>query len=69
MADCRQPEDDEDHEVIEVRQDLLKEEDGPMLLHGLQGMHLKPLFVPRASASKPDPDRLKVRWERFRAAG
>lgn len=55
--------------VIEVRRDLLDEEDGPMLLHGLKGMHLKPLFVPRAAASKPDPERLKVRWERFRAAG
>jgi putative restriction endonuclease len=55
--------------VIEVRRDLLEEEDGPMLLHGLKGMHLKPLFVPRAVDSKPDPERLKVRWERFRAAG
>ena len=55
--------------VIEVRRDLLEEEDGPMLLHGLKGMHLQPLFAPRKVDLKPDRERLQVRWERFRAAG
>ncbi|HEX5043777.1 MAG TPA: HNH endonuclease [Candidatus Polarisedimenticolaceae bacterium] len=55
--------------VIEVRRDLLEEEDGPMLLHGLKGMQGRPLLVPGRRDWKPDPARLEIRWERFRSLG
>ena len=51
--------------VIQVRQDVLDEEDGPMLLHGLQGMHDQRIRLPRARRDWPDPDRLAERWRRF----
>jgi putative restriction endonuclease len=56
-----------DH-VIEVRPDVLGEEDGPMLVHGLQEIHETILRVPRDSRLQPDPDRLEWRYQRFRGA-
>lgn len=53
-----------DYRVI-VREDVLREEDGPMLLHGLQGLHDSRLIIPRSSALRPDPELLARRWERF----
>jgi putative restriction endonuclease len=55
--------------LIEVRRDVLEEEDGPMLLHGLKHMHLQRIHLPTSSAQHPDPDRLARRYERFRLAG
>ena len=55
--------------VIEVRDDILKEKDGPMLLHGLQGMHQKKIRPPRSSNASPDPNLLERRYEKFRMAG
>ncbi len=57
-----------DH-VIEIRQDVLSEEDGPMLMHGLKGMHLQRIVLPGSRRDHPDPDRLAVRYQRFRQAG
>ena len=57
-----------DYEVV-VRQDIREESDGPMLLHGLQGVHGQRIQLPRAPEWKPDPERLARRYERFRAAG
>lgn len=55
--------------VVEVRQDLLDEIDGPMLLHGIQGHHGHRLMrLPAAPADQPDPERLEWRYEQFRAA-
>ena len=54
---------------IEVRRDVLDEEDGPMLLHGLKDMHLQRIHLPTSRAQHPDPERLARRYERFRAAG
>lgn len=54
--------------VIHVRPDLLREKDGPMLRHGLQGLHEQPIQRPRRTADHPDPDRLDVRYRKFRAA-
>jgi len=53
--------------VIEVREDIFKEKDGPMLLHGLQGLHLQKLIVPRPTELRPNPDLLDRRYQRFRA--
>lgn len=54
--------------VIHVRPDLLREEDGPMLRHGLQGLHEQRIHRPRRVADHPDPDRLDLRYQEFRQA-
>jgi putative restriction endonuclease len=53
--------------VIEVRKDILREKDGPMLIHGLQGLHLKPILIPRSAELRPNPDLLDRRYQQFRA--
>ena len=56
--------------VVEIRDDILQEEDGPMLRHGLQELHGRDLLnVPRARELKPDPVRLEERYVKFRQAG
>jgi len=54
--------------VVEVRPDLLTEQDGPMLEHGLQEMHQVRIQVPRRTADRPDPEALRRRYERFLSA-
>jgi putative restriction endonuclease len=56
-----------DH-MVEVREDILREIDGPMLRHGLQEMHGSRLHLPRSRADRPDASRLEERYARFRAA-
>ena len=51
--------------VIEINKDVLDEVDGPMLRHGLQGMHQSKLILPRASQSYPDQRRLEARYAEF----
>ncbi len=53
--------------VIEVRKDILREKDGPMLIHGLQGLHLKHILIPRSAELRPNPDLLDRRFQQFRA--
>ena len=53
--------------VIEIREDVLREIDGPMLIHGLQGWNGQSLRVPFRREFKPDPARLAERYELFRA--
>lgn len=53
---------------IHVRQDVLKEHDGPMLEYGLQKMEGLTLHVPRVEQLKPDKKFLEERFGRFRAA-
>jgi putative restriction endonuclease len=53
--------------IIEVRKDVLEEKDGPMLLHGLQGLHLQRILIPSSSEMRPNPDLLDRRYQRFRA--
>lgn len=55
--------------IVEVRRSILDEEDGPMLLHGLKGLHGVTIQVPRRMELRPDPQRLARRWERFKVAG
>jgi putative restriction endonuclease len=55
--------------IIEVRQSVLDEEDGPMLLHGLKGMHQQAILLPREETQRPDPVRLEERYAAFKAAG
>ncbi len=52
--------------VIEVRQSILDEEDGPMLLHGLKEMHNQPIILPRELFLQPDRSRLEERYAAFK---
>jgi putative restriction endonuclease len=54
---------------IEVRQDVLREADGPMLKVGLQGFDGQVITVPRHKTLRPNVDFLAERYERFRKAG
>jgi putative restriction endonuclease len=55
--------------VVVVRKDVLTETDGPMLLHGIQGLHNSKIVLPRHSDLRPDPALLSRRWEIFKMAG
>jgi putative restriction endonuclease len=54
--------------VVEVREDILREVDGPMLLHGIQELHDSKLVLPRNAAHHPNQEFLEYRYELFRAA-
>ncbi|MGH7778080.1 MAG: HNH endonuclease [Candidatus Dormibacterales bacterium] len=54
---------------IEVRDDVLDEIDGPMLVHGLQRLEGRVLSVPRKVELRPRPEYLEERFEAFQAAG
>jgi putative restriction endonuclease len=51
--------------VVEIRGDVLEESDGPMLKHGLQGLHGVRIQLPRSGHMQPDPNRLELRHARF----
>jgi len=55
--------------VVEVRESILSETDGPMLLVGLKGIHGHRIDLPRSVTQHPDRERLERRYELFRAAG
>ena len=55
--------------AIEVRRDVLVEEDGPTLRYALQGLHEEQIELPRQRAARPDRELLEERYERFRMAG
>ncbi len=50
---------------ITVREDVLREHDGPMLRYGLQQLHGGHLILPHARSNWPDRDRLDTRYQRF----
>lgn len=52
--------------TVDIQRSVLLERDGPMLQHGLQELHGKPLlWLPRAIRQRPDPDRLSERYQDF----
>lgn len=53
---------------IEVRADILREKDGPTLLHGIQGLHGSTIVLPRSKTMQPGRELLERRYERFRNA-
>ena len=55
--------------IVKVRLDVLEEHDGPMLLHGLQGIHEKQIILPQLEEQRPDRTLLEKRFDRFRRAG
>ncbi len=54
--------------VIEVRQDILHEKDGPTLAHAIQGLHGRSIILPRAPSLRPSRQLLELRYEEFRRA-
>ncbi len=54
--------------IVEIRTDVLREVDGPMLRHGLQGLHGSTITVPHETRLRPAADRLEERYEQFRRA-
>jgi putative restriction endonuclease len=54
--------------VVEIREDVLQEIDGPTLLHALQGLHSAKIGLPRNRAAWPREDLLEERYSRFKAA-
>jgi putative restriction endonuclease len=54
--------------VVEIRADVLADEDGPMLIHGLQGFQGSEIIVPHKLEWRPDRDFLNERYEEFRSA-
>jgi len=54
--------------VVEIRRDLLEETDGPMLKHGLQGLHHQAIVLPSRDDQKPDRVALERRYQRFKVA-
>jgi putative restriction endonuclease len=54
---------------VEVRKDILAEQDGPTLLHALQGVHGTTLVLPTRTVQRPDAELLEQRYQRFQQAG
>jgi putative restriction endonuclease len=55
--------------IVEIREDILREQDGPMLIHGLQGFQGARILIPTRPDLQPDRDFLAERYEIFRNAG
>ena len=51
--------------TIEIRRDVMLETDGPMLKHGLQGIHGQRIQLPTRIALHPSPELLEQRHQRF----
>jgi hypothetical protein len=50
---------------IQIREDVLVEHDGPMLVHGLQELHGQRIQLPHRQADRPSREALAWRYERF----
>lgn len=54
--------------TVEIRLDVLREKDGPMLEHGLQGFQGARIATPRHPSLHPKPEFLEERYTIFRKA-
>jgi putative restriction endonuclease len=54
---------------VQVRPDVLAEQDGPTLQHALQGLHSQAIVLPRRRSEWPRQDLLEERFESFQEAG
>jgi putative restriction endonuclease len=54
---------------VQVRLDVLNENDGPMLLHGLKNLSGQKIILPKSSQSFPSVELLEKKFEQFRRAG
>ncbi len=55
--------------TVELRPDVLREPDGPMLRYGLQGFQDARLLLPRDPALRPNREFVEERYGMFRKAG
>jgi len=55
--------------IIRVRNDILEEEDGPVLQHGLKGLNYSSLILPTSQTLWPNQDALAWRYEKFTRIG
>ena len=55
--------------IIHVREDILEEEDGPVLQHGLKGLHNTKLILPNSRNNYPNREALEWRYSKFTRAG
>lgn len=53
---------------VHIREDILRERDGPMLKHGIQELDGSPLILPKRADERPDRDRLAERYARSSVA-
>lgn len=51
---------------IKVKEDVLREKDGPMLKHGIQELQDKKLILPRSKKAWPNQEFLEWRYEKFK---
>jgi len=54
--------------IIHVRQDVLEEEDGPVLQYGLKGLHKTKIILPTTKNNWPSRESLDWKYSRFIAA-
>lgn len=54
--------------LIEVRQDVLEEHDGPMLKHGIKDLHSQRIVLPSRSDFMPNKGFLEWRYQKFKSA-
>jgi Predicted restriction endonuclease len=54
--------------VVEIREDILREKDGPMLVHGIQGFQGSQIIIPTRRELQPDREFLAERYEIFKKA-
>lgn len=50
---------------IKVKEDILREKDGPMLKHGIQGLENQKLILPKSKKAWPNQEFLKYRYNKF----
>jgi len=55
--------------TVEIRLDVLREKDGPMLKHGLQGFQGVRIAIPLHASLHPKPEFLEERYTIFKSAG
>ncbi len=54
--------------IIELREDILEEEDGPMLQHGSKDLHKTKIILPTSKSLWPDKNFLEWRYLKFKKA-
>lgn len=54
--------------IIQVREDILEEEDGPVLQHALKGLHKTKLILPNLKTQYPSREALERRYSRYTSA-
>jgi putative restriction endonuclease len=51
--------------IIQVRKDILEEEDGPVLQHGLKGLHKTKIILPISKSQWPSQEALAWKFSKF----